>query len=61
MSARETGQTGGRRQSRTARKYVGEESDCGVVLMNHPNNERWLASRLATQDSGSGWFATPFL
>jgi len=40
MSARETGQTGGRRQSRTARKYVGEESDCGVVLMNHPNNER---------------------
>jgi group II intron reverse transcriptase/maturase len=39
-SARETGADRREKASRTARMHVGEESDCGVVPMSHPNKER---------------------
>ena len=37
MSAANQRQAGGRRRSRTTRMYVAEESDSGIVPMNHSN------------------------
>jgi hypothetical protein len=39
MSARETGADRREKASRTARMHVEEESDCGVVPVNCPNQE----------------------